>query len=42
MLSIILAGGKSSRMQGKNDEENEQTLIMIGSGSNRKRLLDLL
>ena len=42
MLSIILAGGKSSRMQGGTDEEREKALITIGSGENQKRLLDLV
>lgn len=41
MIAILLAGGKSSRMR-ERTEENEKALIMIGRSGSQKRLLDLV
>jgi len=41
MIAIILAGGKSSRMRG-HEEEKEKALLMFGRSGNQKRLLDLV
>jgi adenosylcobinamide-phosphate guanylyltransferase len=42
MIAIILAGGKSSRMQGGPKEEREKALITVGNRGNQKRLLDMV
>lgn len=42
MIAIILAGGKSSRMWGRNGEEREKALIKLGGSENQKRLIDLV
>jgi adenosylcobinamide-phosphate guanylyltransferase len=43
MIAIILAGGKSSRMQGgPEEEEREKALITVGSSGDQKRLLDMV
>ena len=42
MIAIILAGGKSSRMQRRTGGKHEKALITIGRHGNRKRLLDLV
>jgi len=42
MIAILLAGGKSSRMQRRTNERNEKALITIGRHGNRKRLIDLV
>ncbi len=44
MIAIILAGGKSSRMSGRNGEnrKREKALIKLGGSENPKRLIDLV
>ena len=42
MIAIILAGGKSSRLNIGTDEENEKALVKIGKRGNQKRLLDMV
>lgn len=44
MIAIILAGGKSSRMSGRNGEnrKSEKALIKLGGSENPKRLIDLV
>ncbi|HUV79626.1 MAG TPA: NTP transferase domain-containing protein [Candidatus Bathyarchaeia archaeon] len=42
MIAIILAGGKSSRLNRGTYTENEKALITIGKRGNQKRLLDLV
>ncbi len=42
MIAIILAGGKSSRLRGKNGRKTEKALITIGKPENQKRLIDLV
>ncbi len=42
MIAIILAGGKSSRLNRGTYTENEKALITIGKRGNQKRLLDMV
>jgi len=42
MMAIILAGGKSSRLNRGTYTENEKALITIGKRGNQKRLLDVV
>lgn len=42
MIAIILAGGRSSRLNRGTDEEKEKALITIGKDGNQNRLIDLV